>query len=394
MNRNFKTIVAALALLTLQTACKKEDPAPDDALIDTEPTTLDCNSFQSDMVLTDDPDKPVDYIVTCQANVNGALSVQPGVVVHFESNAGLKVVNGSIAIQGTSSEPVVFDGTSSVSGAWAGIYISSNNVNNSINYLSIRNGGGDSFNSNDDRGNIVLYAGGRLSLNNSSLSGSAAFGLNCNYEDMTLSHSSNTYTSNASGPVYITVNKVHELDPQSSYTGNGANYINAGIESIEEVVVWQKLNVPYRITPRDNGLTKDMNIKAGADVTLTQGTIVELEADCSIRVVDGILRADGTSTEKVVLRGVTPSPGAWKGLLIDSNNLNNQLNNVEILHTGSSQVGGYDGAIVIWADAYLSITNSLLSDGTTSCAINAPFPSETLITTGTSFGNFTTDVCQ
>lgn len=385
-------LMSAIAMVGLS-SCKKDDD-DDNISSDKEPVTLDCSYFNTDRVLTDDPDLDVDYIVNCQANVSGALTIEPGVVIQFGTDAGLKVTSGNIRAEGTSSEPIIFQGATNVAGSWSGIYIGSNNVLNILDYVEVRNAGGSAFNSNDDRGNVIVYAGGRLTLTNSTLTGSETMGLNVNYDDAHLTLTGNAFTDNGDAPIFILANNAHEIVPSNTFSGNTKQYIRVGAIDLDNEVTWQDIGIPYRLEARNFGITYHMNIKANTGLTLEAGVDFEFGSETEIRITDGYLRAEGTPTNKVTFMGFTPVAGAWRGIFLNSGDVRNQLDHVEIAYAGGGEMQGYYGSIVMWADSYLSITNSLVRDGDNSCGINAPLSGETIVTTGTTFSGVANDVCN
>jgi hypothetical protein len=92
-------------------------------------------------------DKP--YVVYGYAVVDslGTLKIEKGTKVYFHANSGLWVYRyGSIKVNGTLDEPVVFQGDrleeeyQDVPGQWDRIWINESNVENVINYAIIKNG--------------------------------------------------------------------------------------------------------------------------------------------------------------------------------------------------------------------------------------------------------------
>lgn len=75
------------------------------------------------------------------------LMVQPGTKIYFANNAGLWVYRyGTIKVQGTLSDPVIFQGIrresyyQDIPGQWDRIWINEGSDQNEINYAEIRNG--------------------------------------------------------------------------------------------------------------------------------------------------------------------------------------------------------------------------------------------------------------
>src|SRR5690606_24564593 len=120
------TIVAVASLMLF--SCSSDDDTPDGPIAIVPPIILDCGSLeQGDHTLVDNPDAPVDYIITCEAKVNGKLTVEAGVVIAFEPDASLRIFeDGSLQMIGTEAKPFVLTGIQPEKGFWRGMLIDSN----------------------------------------------------------------------------------------------------------------------------------------------------------------------------------------------------------------------------------------------------------------------------
>jgi hypothetical protein len=68
-----------------------------------------------------DPSCP-DYVVSGTYTVQSDLEIEPGVIIEFEEDAGIYVVeSGSLHAEGSLSQPIVFTGTQKIKGHWKGI---------------------------------------------------------------------------------------------------------------------------------------------------------------------------------------------------------------------------------------------------------------------------------
>ena len=384
-----------IGLLALS-SCKKdeEEDAPDTAK---EPTTITCSDFSGSMTLTNDPDLDVDYIIDCELAVTGAFVVEAGTHVQFNTGAGISVDgSGSITALGSAASPIIFEGSSDINGSWKGIFIRTNDVNNRLEYVTIRHGGGEAFNSNDDKGNIVLYATGRITIDHCTIANSAQYGLNGNYSDADLSVTNTSFNNNTLAPILLQSNLAHNIASNNSFTGNGDQVVRLRSEEIEQEVTWHKLTVPYLIMDDDYGITRTVNIRDNGGVTIEAGTDIKFDSNTGIYISDGYLEAIGTASEPITFKGDTEVAGSWKGLFFDGANVRNRLDYAEVAYAGSTEMGGYYATIMLWADTYLSITNSILRDpsANASCGINAPLNGVNLINTGNTFTNITTEVCN
>lgn len=386
-------ILLALPIL-LTTACKKENP--DDPKNDpVAAIVLDCSTISENMTLSNNPDAPVDYIVPCKINIDGNVTVEPGTVIQFESDAGFQINNGSLKSIGTAAAPIVMEGVDKVAGAWRGLIFFSNNVNNILEYTTVRHAGGNSFNSNNDRGNVIVYANAKLSLRNSVISDGAEYGLNLSYASAQITFANNTINDCGKAPLIVPAGQAHKLDAASTFAGNARQYLEIGTDYVEEAVTWTKTTLPYRIVSYTAG--DQVWVRNNGKLTLSAGIDIEFEANLGIRVSENSsITAIGTATEPVILTGASAAPGAWKGMIVYSDDVNNQFDHVQMSYAGSSAFNsnGDKGTIILWADSRFAITNSTLRDGDGSCGINVTSASAVLTESGNTFTNVGTPICQ
>jgi len=338
---------AAFVFIVIQ-SCEngdnQQDPDPDNN--DTEPVLLDCSYFTIDRTLEDDPDKPVDYVVPCVANVTGKITVKAGVVIEFEDDAGLNVSTGSLKVEGTQSKKVVFTGVTKVKGSWRGIFITSNSVNNIFDHAVISYGGGNSFNSNNDRGNLICY-NGKVSVTNTEISMGKEHGFSCVYNAGDIvDFGNNIITDNDKYPVISTTKYGYKFVSSNDFSGNGFDYIFLeGNVFLGDNHTWQKTNVPYLV---------DGKLRIGDDesLTLEAGVTLLFEDASSIGVEDGgYLASNGTQTDFVTLSGLEEQPGSWLGIINYSDDVRNVINYTEIAYAGGGahNSNGDLGTIVVWA---------------------------------------------
>lgn len=350
-------------------SCKKEDEEKTSAITQ-EPIVLDCNFFEEKQVL-ENTDAAVDYIINCQAYVNGDLIIEPGVVIHFEADAGLGIIEGgSIKAVGTEKNPIVFTGKDEIPGSWSGIYIESLNVKNKFEYCTISFGGGKPFNSNGDKGNIIIYAGGRVDVSNSTISNSATNGLNLSYSSSYLANlKDNLFTEN-DNPIYTLAYYVDKIDNSNRFEKNANSFISIGASKIANKKVtktWMNQEIPYRVFSTNSSITKLIRVDNGENLIIDQGTTIEFSSSTGIDVRDGAsLKIIGTANSPILLTGVDKAAGAWGGVAY---NFTQHVNN-EIAHTTIEYAADADweGAIYTWADPRLNIHDCTFKD-LMNCAI-------------------------
>jgi len=362
MNKNLLLITASLIIML--SACKKEEDIADKFL----PIVLTCSDFTQDLTLKNDPDKPVDYIVDCLAQVTGRLIVEPGVVIQFDDDTGLMFLgNGSINAKGTAENKIVFTSRTKQTGAWRGLYIESASVNNVLEHTRLEYAGGNSFNSNDNRGAIVLWTNSRLSIDFTEILNSENNGISMEYDDANLQMTNSRIRNTVGTPIITSASNVTRLDKSNDFSGNQTDRIRVRPRAFNTSSTIQKLNVPYRF--ESDGFFLDYPINNGAVLTVEAGVSIEMGSGVYIRINDqGALKVDGTAADPVLFTGVDKIPGSWAGIyFLFTNNVNNQINHAIIEYSGDGTEPG-TGGVTMWSSPRLAIRNTIFRNIPT-CAI-------------------------
>lgn len=362
MTTTSKFILSGLLLATFGfSSCT--DSTTDDCMT---VTISDADYFSVDRTLKNVCDKGVDYIIKNgtvydQLSVQGNLVIEAGVIVEFENNGGLAIEsNGSIRSMGTAADPVILRGSEGATGDWSGIMIYSDNSTNLLQYTTISGGGSSAFNSNGERGSLVLYADSKVSINNCTFQKSASYGVNANYSSVgLLAFSNNTIKDNESA-MRVRPDFVHKIEANTTFMNNTNNYVHLQVgNDIETDRTWQALSVPYRLTASSGGIFPDQYIDNGATLTFEPGLIMEFEANTGISLSgNAALQAVGTATKPITFTGASKVAGFWDGIYYSQGgNPLNQLTHVIIEYAGGDSS---IGAISMWAQPRLSLSNVTL----------------------------------
>ena len=97
--RNLFTVLCIVCLImtVFLSACHRDDP---DTIT---PEPISCNDINADVVWADRGDG-IDYTVDCEITTYAKITIEPGVVIQFENNAGIRVASGgSLKAIGTST---------------------------------------------------------------------------------------------------------------------------------------------------------------------------------------------------------------------------------------------------------------------------------------------------
>lgn len=326
---------------------------------------IDCNYFSKNpnAVLTDNPNAPVDYIITCQStSIPDDVVIEPGVTLAFETDAGLWIrEDGALKAVGTSSKPITFTGVDKSKGSWGGIFFASNDTKNEMKYTTVEYAGGaNSSSATNNKGGVVIGSGASLKFSDNTIQHCAGFALNLYYSanPAATTIENNTFKNNEI-PVQISLPFIGLLKGDNKFMDNTSNKAEITCTyAIATTQTMHKLNIPYLV----RGL---FNFEIGneGNLTIEPGTVIEMATDKRI-VVRGSLKAAGTSSEKIIFRGETAASGAWGNIVYHSASPNNQLNHVEIRHAGASPVSYHlnRGAVALASDARLGADNIHFED--------------------------------
>ena len=359
------TLFMLCALSLVAVSCSSDDSEPA-APVNVDPIQLDCDYFLENRTLVDNPNAPIDYIVSCVAQVRANLTIEPGVVIAFTQDSGLDFFENvsSIHAVGTANKPIILTGTQPTRGSWRGLFINSGNASNIMEYVTVSYGGGQAFNSNGDRGNIIVYAGAALSLKNCNINNSQSSGLTARYGGTSLVFQNNTFTANAN-PLLINSVYATQTSATDNYAGNDLDRVllyNFSVE-FQTPSVWKNINVPYRVLNTGGGA-----VNARGELTIEPGVTIEMSPGTSIGIRDtGGLKMVGTPALPITITGVSAVPGSWNGIYMDSTNPMNEIAFAQISNAGEDPTYN-KGAVNLWVNTKLYIHDMEFKD-LASCGI-------------------------
>lgn len=366
MKRRMKASITFLSLLTgvaIFTGCEKDEktePDPPKPAPVAEATVLDCNYFidNPNAVLMDNPDAPVDYIIPCEIRVEKNLIIEPGVVIAFEQNAGMRFdVDAQFSIEGTADKPIVFTGTEHSVGFWKGIATWSTNSSNIMKYVTIEYAGSNSIQYGENAALAVFTAQSRITIDNCTFSNNAKYGLSvfvANHmgkDEESVKLTNSTFTNNDI-PVKTNTSHIRMFNATNSFTGNTNDYIFLDGGNIFGDATWPKLDVPYLMknVGSSHGLeVKDgvLTIEPGVEIIMTARSRMEIAYDASLIMV-------GTPSEPIIIRGEYDVAGYWDQLEIGSASPLNEIGYVKFKNAGVT-TGYPNGAVWLIYSKFLSI---------------------------------------
>jgi len=280
-----------------------------------------------------------------------AWTIEAGVTMVMQEDAGLAVDEGSLSIEGSDTEPVIIRGREAVKGFWRGIQVKSNSVNNNFTHLQVSDAGlAEVYHYSDVLTSILAY-NGSIKLNNVQISNGAGYGLTLYNSAQALEYNNVTITTHDQEPLYIGSERIGDLDGMASnYTGNTKDFILVESGDISDDCNWSKTNVPYLINAGTIDILAPTIMEAGTNVTFKENSGIGITSDGSFDV-------RGNSADKVTFTGQEAINGYWLGILYATNSTNNKLTHTQIEYGGSDEVyhwvnavanvTAYSGSVVI-----------------------------------------------
>lgn len=347
---------------------------------DLPPVTLGCEAFAEPLVLSDSPDRKVDYFVDCTPAVT-SLTIEPGTVVSFGEGAGLEVSDSSVlSIRGDVCAPVVLQGASAEPGYWRGLIIGNDDRKTEepvvISHAEIRHAGGGAFNSNGDLGSIILWADSQLTIEDTLIADSAASGLNMSYGGSAVVMARNRFEDNAEHAILAEAEYADAMDGETTFSGNGTDGFTMYGGNVRSTgASWAATTAPYRALGVVGG-TGPWTIEAGAEVVFEAGAGLEVYGDA-------VLNIAGTADAPVVLTGAEPSRGAWLGLIIDADKGSHRIAHTEIRYAGGGAFNsnGDTGGLIVWAGNTVTLQDTTIADSA-SFGLNLTYGDSTITLEG------------
>jgi len=289
-------------------------------------------SYNEPLHLTDiieDPSEP-DYVVTDDVNIYNELTIDPGVRIEFMSDQRMYIDDdGWIKAEGTTNNPIVFTGTSELPGFWKGIILHSTNLENVMSHVHIKSAGSSNISSGRPLTALHLEAA-RISVSNSVFSDNAGYGISIWNETANMPMSANSFNNNGAGAMYITGVQINNIDSQSDFNGQEVLLSGASINT-DQAHTWRALlNGSYRFTD-DVTIYDDITIEAGAKFIMNNEVRLWFDDDSSIKAL-------GTEQLPIEFKGYIELPGAWKGISLNSPNIQNVFEHTHFYHAGHSEL--------------------------------------------------------
>jgi hypothetical protein len=329
----------------------------DGTIVNVSAQLLDCNYFTEDRVLTNTA-AAIDYIVPCVMDITAAITIEPGVVIAFEENAGFGVYDaGSINAVGTATEPIVLRGETQSAGYWRGIHVETNSSKNRLEYVTVEDAGSNYVYCCNEKASLFVKDG-QITVQNSTIRNGENFGIVARNAAELPDFQNNTITTHGDYPLYLSIERAGDLDGNGSdYSGNTKNFVYLYQSDVNTPTIITPNNVPYLLEGNVFDVTESLELEAGVEFVF--------EENGGIGVYDnGTFRIKGTSAENVIIRGNEANRGYWRGIHIETNSTSNNFAYARISDAGANYVYCCNElASVFIKGGTLTMTNTTISNG-------------------------------
>lgn len=280
----------------------------------------------------------------------GNLTLSPGTELRFEGGQAMVITAGaSLTAVGTASAPIVLTGTAATPGHWGGLGIlQTGAAMNRLDHVVIEYGGGQSLGSRAIRANLTIThagAGAQASISNTTLRGSAEYGMYATVGTSLLDFQNNMLTGNTLGAAFLDAPLVDHLTGTSSFTGNTNDEIvvaGGATNTLTDQARWRDVGVPYNLRGQSGNQMAVTNAW-----TVDPGVEILFAPDVGVVIKEGgSLTAEGTQNDHIRMQAKTT---AWQGIAFE--NSMGSFDYADISNAGSVQWGqvGAPGAVTIIA---------------------------------------------
>ncbi len=316
-------------------------------------------------------DTKIDYLVTENVHVKGALTIDPSVTIAFEADKGMFIDSpGSIQGIGSAEGQIVFTGKVKTQGYWKGLIINSNTTSNILERTTIEYGGSSAAEGINFASALVVGNSNstNLTLANSKIQYSAGYGLVVEPGGNLSFPLGNTFKNNQK-IMMLPASQLGSLNGLVEFMDNGTNTVHIIGDRIikSEISHWIPLRSGNGQVANTISYVVEGKVEIASGIHIYEGVELEFEQDSEILITPtGFLTAIGTSQNPIRFHGTQTAPdGFWKGISIKSNNANNELKYVEIFDAGNATMDGFatKAAIGVYGEtnARLKLTESKIS---------------------------------
>ncbi|MEQ8533177.1 MAG: hypothetical protein RIB86_15085, partial [Imperialibacter sp.] len=307
----------------------------------------------------------IDYLVTGDVSVLAVLTVEPGVVVHFQEDKMMKIEQGgTLLATGTETDSIKFTTANKEADLfWKGLYIQSASAQNILKYAEVSYAGNTAmdFNGADYKAGVGVNGGGNIKIENSLFASNKGYAVYLDDDGGKLNtFKDNLFVDNENG-MAVWAETAASVDNTTTFT----NSANADVEIFSSSIA-EATEITWKALSNDARYTVSGDIDVNGVLTIAPGAKFGLDEDVMI-TVDGAFIAAGTAESPIEF---TTSDAAsalrWKGIYVNSADGRNILNHVTLSYAGNSVMNfsgeDFSAGVGIELGAKMAFKNSTFSN--------------------------------
>lgn len=260
------------------------------------------------------------------------LTIEPGVTVEFVEHAGITVRsdNSVLVASGTGAQPIILTGEQEIKGYWRGINIHSNSVENEISHTQILYAGSTSAGTYFDAAALTIDQA-KVQLAYVTIAHSGEYGIQTRRSGSEFQMNNMVFQDNEAEHTNIHISQIGYVDGATTFDGGYVKAFGGG--TTHDMTIANLDGAKYQIV-NNVDFEHEIDIQAGAEF--------EFGPDAGIVVrSDAVIKANGTSNNKIVFTGASKVAGAWRGIFVGSSSVDNIFEHVEISYGGSTNMATY-----------------------------------------------------
>jgi hypothetical protein len=301
----------------------------------------------------------IDYIITGTVEVEGKLTIQPGVTIAFKQDAGLVIKPGGVLqAEGTEGNPIVFTSQNRKRGTWRGITFLSNSPGNILSYCHLKDGGGEG---GYGQANIIVGSENvqaAVQISHCEIATSIKDGLLLHSGSQLLNFVSNRFQTNTAYGITTHIAEAWQMDKSNQFSNNGKEFIHLigyGCSPIAKEVLLAAQSLPYFLSGCihfSNRLVIDPGVRLYMDSHA--GIVIEGSSG------NASLKAVGNAALPITIAPLFPGQGKWSAVnIVSSSSYDNLIEYCNISGGGEEGIHHYGNAIL----------NVSVTEGTTAITV-------------------------
>lgn len=289
----------------------------------------------------------VPWEITEQLELAHTLTVSAGARLVFRTAAGFVVTDeGGLAMAGTAEARITL-GPVTAGDRFLGVSVASNRQANRLAFVDIVGGGSGTILFQPAAGAVYVPDGGRLAIEDSTITGADGFGLVLG-DDVDLTIVRSTIADHEDGAASVGANALGDLGADNTWSDDVV--VRGG--TVVDDATWADLGVAVHI---------EDTVAIEADVVLADGGELAFGSDVALDVTaDGTFGvADDGAEAQAVLRGEEPTAGFWSGVFYSSQSVNNAIRGALLKDAGGAPLlFGSPCGVFIYGGASATVENT------------------------------------